>query len=253
MGIQHSCNAYFVSVFRDIVDRNKDEETPRQGLDTFNEYLRRFGMGGRLGIDFPGEQTGNIPGSEYYDKVYAEENRWKSIWIRSLGIGQGELLTTNLQLANMAAAIGNKGYYITPHLVKYMRDENGQIYQTNLTAQRKETGIDAQHFPPVVDGMEWVVKAGTARIAAIPGISVCGKTGTAENPHGKDHSIFFAFAPKENPQIAIAVYVENGGWGGSYAAPIASLMIEKYLNGEVSPARQWLRQRMLNADLIQLP
>ncbi len=256
MAIQHSCNAYFVQSFREIIDKHDQELTPRQGLDNFNSYLQRFGMGQALGIDFPGEEGGNIPGSSYFDKVYEQETGWKSIWIRSLGIGQGEFLTTNLQLANIAAAIANRGYYITPHLGKYMRDENGTIYNVKIADARQETGIDAVHFPPVIDGMEMVVRAGTATGAYISDIPICGKTGTAENPHGADHSIFFAFAPKDDPKIAIAVYVENGGWGGSYAAPIASLMIEQYLREDRTiqgPAREWLEQRMLTADLIQLP
>jgi penicillin-binding protein 2 len=250
MGIQHSCNAYFVQSFREIIDQYKDETTPRRGLDRFNEYLYAFGMGNPLGLDFPGEKGGNVPTSEFYDQVFANETGWKSIWIRSLGIGQGEYLTTNLQLANMAAAIANRGYYYTPHLVRAMRSESGQTRPNPLALDRREIGIDAEHFTYVIDGMEMVVRAGTATAAFIPDIPICGKTGTAENPHGADHSIFFAFAPKENPRIAIAVYVENGGWGGSYAAPIASLMIEKYIRGEIMPQRQWWETRMREANLI---
>ena len=250
--IQHSCNAYFVTAFREIIDRYPDERTPRQGLTDFNSYLHRFGMGSPLGLDFPGEKGGNVPGPDVYDRAYAQETGWKSIWLRSLGIGQGELLSTNLQLANMAAAIANRGFYYTPHLTRSFRSSDGEERIAAIAYDRHETGIDAQHFGPVIDGMEMVVRAGTAQAAFIPDIPICGKTGTAENNQrgGKDHSIFFAFAPKDNPKIAIAVYVENGGWGGSYAAPIVSLMIERYIKGEVAANRKWLEERMFNADLI---
>lgn len=250
--IQHSCNAYFVTAFREIIDRFPDEQTPREGLTDFNKYLYQFGMGRPLGVDFPGEKGGNVPGPDVYDRAYAQETGWKSIWLRSLGIGQGELLTTNLQLANMAAAIANRGYYYTPHLTRHFRTAAGKERVAEISQDRHNIEIDAAHFEPVVDGMEMVVRAGTAQIAFIPDIPICGKTGTAENNQrgGKDHSIFFAFAPKDNPKIAIAVYVENGGWGGSYAAPIVSLMIERYIKGEISSNRKWLEDRMFNADLI---
>jgi penicillin-binding protein 2 len=253
--IQYSCNAYFVTVFREIIDQYADESTPRQGLDKFDDYLRRFGMGAPLGLDFPGEQGGNVPTSGYYDKVYAQETGWKSVWLRSLGIGQGELLATNLQLANIAAAIANRGYYITPHLTRAFRAPNGEMLPSPLSLEKHTTGIDPQHFEYVVDGMELVVQAGTARSAQIPGIAVCGKTGTAENTQrgGKDHSIFFAFAPKDDPKIAIAVYIENGGFGGTYAAPITSLMIERYLNGKIASNREWWEERMKSANLIGRP
>lgn len=248
--IQHSCNAYFVTVFRDIVDKYGHTH-PDKGFDEFNTYLKKFGLGERLGVDFPGEKKGFFPDTKYYDGVYSNDGFWKSIWIRSLGIGQGELLLTNIQIANLAATIANRGYYITPHLVSKIGEGEGAL---KTPAYKKQTtGIDAAHFVPVIDGMEKVVLAGTARSAYIPDISVCGKTGTAENPHGEDHSIFFAFAPKEKPEIAIAVYIENGGWGGSFAAPIASLMIEKYKNGAISEARLFLEKRMKEANLLPKP
>ncbi len=250
--IQYSCNAYFVTVFRELVDRY-GYTNPQKGLDVFNDYLARFGMGAALGVDVPGERNGSFPTSTYYNDIYKRENgRWKSIWIRSLGIGQGELLVTNLQIANLAAIIANRGYYYTPHLVKGLRDINGNVEQIAEFKEKREVGIDDRFFTPVINGMEKVVIAGTARSAFIPGIPVCGKTGTAENNQGsgKDHSVFFAFAPKDDPKIAIAVYVENSGWGGSYAAPIASLMIEKYLTGAIRPEREFLQKRMLDANLI---
>ncbi|RMF00929.1 MAG: penicillin-binding protein 2 [Bacteroidetes bacterium] len=253
--IQHSCNTYFVTVFRDILDRHDYEKTPRQGLADFNAYLRRFGLGQPLGLDFPGEEGGNVPDTAFFNKVYAAETAWKSVWLRSLAIGQGELLATNLQLANLAAIIANRGYYITPHLAKALQDEAGHTFPPPLRLEKRYVGIDPKHFEPVVDGMEWVVQAGTARAAQVPGIAVCGKTGTAENNQGsgKDHSIFFAFAPKDNPQIALAVYIENGGFGGTYAAPIASLLIEKYLKHDIDLSRKWLETRMMEANLIGRP
>jgi penicillin-binding protein 2 len=167
----------------------------------------------------------------------------------SLAIGQGELLTTPIQMANMTAAIANRGHWFIPHVAKDI--ENDTI--PSRFAEPHYVGIDSVHFDPVIDGMElaiWGGEGSTARIAQIPGIRICGKTGTAENPHGDDHSIFIAFAPKENPQIAVATYVENGSFGSTYAAPISSLIIEKYLNGEIHRTRKWIEQRMLKADLI---
>lgn len=250
--IQHSCNAYFVSVFRDIIDHNNDITEAGKGLAKFNEYLYRFGLGSPLGVDVPNEKGGNVPTPEDYDKKFVNEKYWKSIWIRSLGIGQGELLFTNLQMANLAAIIANRGYYYTPHLMRYLEDDLGHKTRSTAFLTPKNVGIDAKHFATVVDGMEWVVKAGTARSAYIEDIPICGKTGTAENNQGnqEDHSIFFAFAPKDNPQIAIAVYVENASWGGTYAAPIASLMIEKYLKRSIRPERLYLEKRMMDANLI---
>jgi penicillin-binding protein 2 len=247
--IQYSCNAYFVTVFREIVDI-RGVYNPTIGLDTFNYYLHKMGLGRPLGIDFPSELKGNFPTSDYYAKnVYKNEKSWNSIWIRSLGIGQGELLMTNIQIANLAAIIANRGYYTIPHLIKGYRGSNELIPQEYQNKHSVE--IDSVHFRPVVDGMERAVLAGTARLAQVPGISVCGKTGTAENPHGKDHSIFFCFAPKENPKIALAVYIENAGFGGTYAAPIAGLMIEKYLKGGISDSRKWLEKRMMDASFIE--
>lgn len=247
--IQYSCNNYFVTVFREVIDQY-GSVSPTQGLDAFNAYLDRFGMNQKLGIDFPNEKTGFYPSSEYYAQEFENEMAWYSLWIRSLGIGQGELLTTNLQLANMAAILANRGWYYPPHLLKNYRNNVKPIDPKYRT--RREVGIDAEYFEPVVNGMEKVVQSGTARLAYIPDIPICGKTGTAENA-GKDHSIFFCFAPKENPQIALAVYVENAGFGGSVAAPIASLVIEKYMAGEIrSPQRKWLESRMLEMNLNDL-
>lgn len=249
MALQHSCNAYFFQVFRDVVESEGFSQA-EIGLTKLNSYLNEFSLGKQLHVDLPNEKAGFLPGINYYDNLY-EKGQWRSTYIMSLGIGQGELQLTTLQMANMAAIIGNRGVYFTPHLIKEFKDPNTPVPVEFL--QPNKVSIDDKHFTPVIDGMEKAVRMGTATSAYIPGISVCGKTGTSQNPHGKDHSVFYAFAPKENPKIAIAVYVENAGWGGSVAAPIASLMIEKYLNGEISQGRKWLEQRMLDMDLVAQP
>lgn len=255
IAIQHSCNAYFITIFREILDRYSYLE-PGKGLDDFNEYLERFGIGKKLGLDIPGEKKGNYPTAAYFDKVFSQDRYWYSLWVRSLGIGQGELLMTNVQMANMAATLANRGWYYPPHLVRELENVDEGIKRKTNFGERQETGIDKHHFEPVIEGMEWVVSAGTAMNSIIPGIAMCGKTGTAENNQGNkiDHSVFFAFAPKDNPKIAIAVYVENGGYGNTYAAPIASLVIEKYLKGTIDdPYRQYLEKRMMDAKLLNLP
>jgi penicillin-binding protein 2 len=247
MGIQHSCNAYFVTVFRTLIDRY-NEKTPRKGLNELNAYLARFGYGNKLGVDYPGEKTGNYPTVSHFDTWYKNDGHWKSIWIRSLGIGQGEMLGTNLQFANLCAIIANKGYYYRPHFVKQLGDD---LSRTDMKYREKiKVGVEEQHFYPVIQGMEQVVIAGTARRAFIHDIPICGKTGTAENS-GKDHSIFFCFAPKNNPKIAMAVYVENAGFGGTIAAPVASLLIEKYLRGEIrSPERKFMEKSIREKDFL---
>jgi penicillin-binding protein 2 len=241
--IQYSCNPYFQQAFRRIINQNKSPNTftdSRIGLDNWHGYVRRFGLGEPLGVDLPGEKGGAMPSSKTYNRIYGE-GRWKYSTIYSLSIGQGEMLITPVQMANMAVIMANKGYYYTPHLVK-------NIEGTQLPEKfkiRNETGIDTAYFTFVRDAMSDAIY-GTAPRAFIPGINLCGKTGTAENPHGEDHSVFMAFAPKENPKIAIAVYVENAGWGGRAAASIASLAIEKYLTGEVK--RQSLQDYVIAND-----
>jgi penicillin-binding protein 2 len=245
--IANSCNAYFFREFRNIVDR-QGFNNPHPSLDMFHDYCKQFGLGRQLGIDYPNESAGNIPNSKYYDKIYPKNlGGWHSPTIMSLGIGQGEIQMTTLQMANLAACIGNRGWWIPPHLAKGFMD--GTPLPTMLLS-KNQIKIDKRHFDSVVEGMEQCVVRGTARIAQVPGIQVCGKTGTSQNPHGEDHSVFFAFAPKDNPKIAIAVYVENAGWGASYAAPIAGLMIEKYLNDTIATARKAVEERMFKADLF---
>ncbi|MCC5919073.1 MAG: penicillin-binding protein 2 [Cyclobacteriaceae bacterium] len=244
--IKYSCNPYFYSTFRKIVNQNLHENTfidTRIGMEKWLDYVRSFGLGEPLGIDLPNEKGGQIPGLGLYDRIYGE-NRWKFSTIYSLSIGQGEILVSPLQMANMAAAIANRGYYIRPHLVKKIGDESLD-YMNSI--DRHEIPIQEKYFDMVVEGMKDAIQ-GTAMRAYIPDIEICGKTGTAENPHGEDHSVFMAFAPKDDPKIAIAVYVENAGWGGRAAASTASLMIEKYLKGEVN--RKWLEEFVLKGDFI---
>lgn len=244
--IYRSCNTYFSNTYREIIDKF---DTPEEGVDQWKEHLKSFGLGNYLGYDLSIGRPGHIPGAAYYNRAY-QKGQWKAPTIISNAIGQGELLTTPIQLANFTAAIANRGYYYTPHFVKKIGKDT---VATQL--ERKTTSIAPEHFDVVIDGMHKVVEKGTARIARIRGIDVCGKTGTAENftrIDGKitqltDHSIFVAFAPKENPQIAIAVFIENGYWGARWAAPIASLMIENYLTGDTRRPR--LEQRMLNGSL----
>lgn len=246
--IQYSCNKYYCQTFREIVNMY-GFYYPEKGMDRLAEHLRAWGLGQRLGIDIPNEAPGHVPDAAYYNKKHGK-GAWKFSHAVSVGIGQGELLITPLQMANMAAIIANRGFYYIPHFAKeFEGDSSGVLAKFK---KRHYTKVHPVHFETVVDGMEDVVLAGTARRSKIPEISMCGKTGTVENNKGKDHSTFIAFAPKENPKIAIAVYVENGGFGSTYAAPISSLMIEKYLKGSIEdPSRQSLERSMLRADLIK--
>jgi penicillin-binding protein 2 len=229
-GIAISCNAYFCNVFRAIID-NRAYPTVAQSYQVWYDYAQSMGLGHRLGSDIPQELPGYIPTVDYYDR-YHGKGRWKSLSIISLSIGQGELGITVLQMANVAAIVANRGYYYTPHLVKKIKDEKS-IDPKFL--EKHVTPFDTSDFGVVVDGMFQAVHgAGTAGGARILGLDVCGKTGTAQNPHGEDHSIFICFAPRNNPKIAMAVYVENAGFGATWAVPIARLMLEKYLRDTVT-------------------
>lgn len=245
IALQHSCNTYFFTTFRDVIDQ-AGFALPEIGLRKMNNYLDDFGLGRKISLDIENEKSGNVPGPEFYDEMYGQ-GVWRSTYILSLGIGQGELQLTTLQMANLAAIIANRGWYVPPHLVKSQSVRGEKQYQAR--ASRQMVGVDPQYFEPVVEGMARAVNAGTAQIGWHPDFQICGKTGTSENV-GKDHSVFFAFAPAEDPKIAIAVYIENGGWGASYAVPIGSLMIEKYLTNQILPNRKWLETRMLESDLI---
>ncbi len=249
--IQESCNSFFYQTYRDLLEREGFNQ-PHKGLSVLNDYLLQFGLGQRLGIDLHGESPGHVPDNEFYRRLYASENgRWYSTYTLSNAIGQGELDLTTLQMANLVAAIANRGYYITPHLIRSARDEKNRAVQ--LPRDRHSIEISPEHFEVVIEAMERSISAGSGRMAHIAGIEVCGKTGTSQNPHGDNHSVFFAFAPRDNPRIAIAVYVENAGWGSTFAAPITGLIIEKYLNGEISPRRQWIENRMLDSNLLLNP
>lgn len=233
--VQHSCNTYFIYTLRNILSNQKFSSTA-DAYTNWRNHLISMGLTKPLGIELTNELNGNVPDAGYFNKLYGV-NHWNYLTVRSLAIGQGELLVTPLQMANMTATIANRGYFVTPHLVKAI-EGRAQIDQAFL--EKHSVSIDPKHFEPIVEGMDLVVNGGegsTARNARLADITICGKTGTAENPHGNDHSIFIAFAPKDDPKIAIAVYVENQGFGTTYAAPIASLMIEKYLTGEVK--RTW--------------
>lgn len=238
IAIQHSCNSYFYQIFREFIN-SYGYKTPQIGMDTLNSYLDEFGLGRKLGIDYHLEDPGFLPDSDYYDRLY--NKRWRSTYVLSLGIGQGELQFTTIQMANLAAILANRGHYYIPHIVKKVITREGQL--DSKFRERQNTRVDEEYFSYVIDGMSRVATDGTARLAHIPHIPLAGKTGTSQNA-GKDHSIFIAFAPVENPKIAIAVYVENAGFGGSVAAPIASLMIEKYLTDSISRGRVWLEDRM---------
>ncbi|MCX6301167.1 MAG: penicillin-binding protein 2 [Bacteroidia bacterium] len=246
--IMNSCNSYFCQTYRRILE-NPRYASVSEAYGKWKSYLDEFGFGKKLGSEFVNELPGLIPPPSYFERFYGK-NTWKALNVISLAIGQGEIGTTPMQMANMTAAIANRGYFYTPHIVKSI-GSGGRIDSAFTT--RHKISIDSVNFESVINGMEAAVNGGagaTARIAALQDIIVCGKTGTAENPHGEDHSVFIAFAPRDNPKIAIAVYVENAGFGATYAAPVASLIIEKYLKGEISEANKWQEQRILELNLI---
>ena len=247
--IMMSCNAYYCYILRDLLE-NKKYSTIGVAMDRWQEYVKSFGFGQKLGSDFPSELGGFIPGSGYYNKVYGKGG-WKATTVISLSIGQGEIGTTPLHMANLCATIANRGFYYIPHIIK--DSENVRIEEKYK--ERHYTMVDTTHFPKVIGGMYRAVNSGfgsggTASIAAVKGLDICGKTGTAQNPHGSDHSVFICFAPKDNPKIAVAAYVENGGFGATYAAPIASLLTEMYLNKEISEDRKYLEEKMMNSNLM---
>lgn len=247
-GLYRSCNAYFAGTFRKIFGKF---ETTDEGMDVWEKHMKSFGLGNYLGTDLPTGRPGRIPGKEYYDKWYGD-NRWASSTIISNAIGQGEVAATPLQLANMTAAIANRGYYYTPHVIKKIGSSE------NIDPRFKEkryTTIDREYFEPIIEGMTNVYEYGTAKWIQIPDVTIAGKTGTVENftridgerVQLTDHSVFVAFAPVENPKIAIAVYIENGYYGARYAGHIASLMIEKYIKGKIT--RKDLEKKMLEKTL----
>lgn len=254
--LQHSCNPYYFRVYRRIIYQNKltfkdsmfvssPDGDGRIGFEKWRKYTSAFNLGRKTGVDLANENNGNIPLISLYDKRYGV-GEWKFSNIYSLGIGQGEVGVLPVQLANVAATIANRGYYYTPHIIKGI----GKDKKKHSTFTQKNTiPIDKEHFDLVIDGMRDAYRMGTVQhYAIIPDIEICGKTGTAQNPHGQDHAVFIAFAPKDNPKIAMAVYVENAGFGGDWAAPIAALMIEKYLKGKIT--KDWTEKYILDKQFL---
>ena len=241
--IATSCNAYFCWGFKNFVDRRGS--TPTAQFEKWKNYMVEMGYGYRLGVDLPSESRGFIPNPEYYSKSFRGRN-WSANSIISVSIGQGEVLATPLQIANLASTIANRGWYHTPHVVKEISDTviDGRYREKHVPSIKKE------YYEQIAEGMRMAVIGGTCRLASFSGVEVCGKTGTAQNPHGKDHSAFMGFAPYMNPRIAVAVYVENAGFGAAYGVPIGSLIMEKYLKGSIAPERKYLEERMLNSNTI---
>lgn len=242
--LQTSCNAYFCWGFKNMIDRRSKYGTPAKAFEVWKNHLVSMGYGYKLGVDLPHESRGFLPNAKFYSKFYGE-GHWSANTVISVAIGQGEILATPLQIANLAATIANRGYFVTPHVVREIQDT---VMPPEYLKHRRPT-IDLHWYDDVAEGMRMAVTGGTCRRAAIPGIDVAGKTGTAQNPHGKDHSAFMGFAPYDDPKIAVAVYVENGGFGAVYGVPIGSLVMEKYLTDSISPGRKGMETQMLQATL----
>ena len=239
-----SCNAYFCYGFKAMIDRRSKYGTPAEAFEVWKNHLVSMGFGYRLGVDLPGESRGFLPNAKYYNRAYGE-NRWSANTIISVAIGQGEVLATPLQLANECATIANRGWFITPHVVKEIEDT---VMPSEYTERRYPT-VDSRYYAEIAEGMRMAVIGGTCRIANLPGIEVCGKTGTAQNPHGRDHSAFIGFAPYDEPRIAVCAYIENAGFGATFGVPIGSLVMERYLNDSIAPARKDLERRMLESSV----
>ncbi len=229
--IATSCNSFFCWGLYHMLSNRQKYPTIDAALTTWKDYMVSMGFGYKLGVDLPGEMRGLIPNAPFYNKALG---KWNPLSIISISIGQGEVLLTPLQIANLSATIANRGYYITPHVVRKV--EGGSL-PDSLT-RRHYTNVERKYYEVIVEGMRRAVTGGTCHSANNPWYEVCGKTGTAQNPHGQDHSAFMGFAPRENPKIAICVYVENGRWGATYGVPIGALMMEQYINGKLSPASE---------------
>lgn len=241
--LQTSCNAFFCWGLKNMLDKRGTSITDQ--FEKWKNYMVDMGYGYRLGVDLPFESRGFIPNNDYYSKSFRGAD-WSANSVISISIGQGEVLATPLQIANLAATIANRGWFYTPHVVKEIADT---VLDSRFT-EKRQPKIDRKWYEAVAEGMRMAVTGGTCKTANLPDIQVCGKTGTAQNPHGRDHSVFMGFAPYHNPKIAIAVYVENAGFGATFGVPIGSLMIEKYLNGSISPSRKGIEDRMLNSNTI---
>ncbi len=250
IALANSCNSYFVNAYRLAVD-NPKYANPRIGYMKWKEYMNAFGMGHRLGVDLPSEDPGKVPDTSGYNRDYGN-NKWGSCFNETLGIGQDRMLATPLQLANLMAIIANGGTYFIPHFVDSVENETvaDTSFFNKYRTKHKTTNIDDSSYAAIHEGMHDVTVIGTASHIKVPGISFCAKTGTAQNPHGKNHSIFVAYAPEENPQIAVAVVVENAGYGATWAGPIAAFMMEKYLNDTIATDRLKEVERVASADLI---
>ena len=244
--LQTSCNAYFCWGLKNFIDKSGAKRDDQ--FDKWKDYMVSMGYGYPLGIDIPHERRGFIPNKEYYTKAFSDF-RWSANTVISISIGQGEILATPLQIANLCATIANRGFFYTPHIVKSIEGE--KIDSKYTTKHSPE--IKKEYYEAVAEGMRMAVLGGTCKGANIPGVEVCGKTGTAQNPHGQDHSAFMGFAPYHDPKIAVVAYVENAGFGAAYGVPIGSLMIEKYLNGEISEGRKEIETQMKEANLIENP
>lgn len=245
-GIAMSCNTYFCNVFDRLMNANGPKNTSTT-YAAWRQRVNNFGFGVKLDVDMPNERRGFVPKPLFYDNRFGK-NHWRSSTIISLAIGQGELNATPLQMANIECTIANRGFYFKPHLIKAIGDKN--VIKKEFL-EKHYVGIDSMYFQPVIEGMQDVVERGTAADSRIPGIIMCGKTGTVQNPHGKNHSVFVGFAPRDNPKIAIAVVVENAGYGASWAAPIASFMMEKYLKDSITRRPSGIDvERYIHANLM---
>lgn len=244
--LQTSCNAYFCWGLKNMIDKKSKYGTVAKAFDVWKHHMISQGYGYKLGIDLPGEYRGFIPNVEFYNKRYGD-GHWSATTVISIAIGQGEILATPLQIANLSATIANRGHYITPHVVKEIQD----TVVPSEFLERHDTSIDRRWYEEIAEGMRMAVTGGTCRVANLSDIEVCGKTGTAQNPHGRDHSAFMGFAPYHDPKIAIAVYVENAGFGATFGVPIGSLVMEKYLRGYIPLERKHLEERMLQSNTIQ--
>ena len=242
--LQTSCNAFFCWGFKAMIDRRGKYGNPANAFEIWKKHLVSMGYGYALGVDLPHESRGFLPNAKFYNKFYGE-GHWSANTVISVAIGQGEILATPLQIANLAATIANRGWFITPHAVKAIQDT---VMPPKYSEHRRPT-IDLKWYPEVAEGMRMAVTGGTCRRAAIPGIDVAGKTGTAQNPHGRDHYAIIGYAPYDNPKIAVAVYVENGGFGAVYGVPIGSLVMEKYLCDSIHPSRQYMEDQMISTSL----
>lgn len=243
--IRTSCNAFFCWGLKSMIDRRSKYGSVSNAFEIWKNYMVEMGYGYKLNVDLPGESRGFIPNSKFYNKIYGEK-RWSANTVISIAIGQGEILATPLQIANLSATIANRGYYYTPHVVKEI---SGMRLQEKYTTQH-HPHINKEYYQDIVEGMRMAVTGGTCRQAQFGNVAVCGKTGTAQNPHGRDHSAFMGFAPMDNPKIAVCVYVENAGFGATFGVPIGGLMMEMYMNRKIAPNRKYIEERMLKSNTI---